>query len=60
VYLVHLILEIIQKPINVVIYTIGIQAVNEGKISISIIEKSFPVVATSLEIAAMKVKLSRM
>ena len=53
----HLILEINQKLINVAIYTIGILAVNEGKSVLNIIEESF---ATSLEIIAMKIKLSRM
>jgi hypothetical protein len=41
-------------------YTIGIQAVNIGNSSIHVSEKNSPVVATSLEIAAMNAKLSRM
>jgi hypothetical protein len=59
VYLIHLVLEKIQKLIIVAMYTIGIQAVIKGKISISMIEKSFPVVATSLIITVMNAKLSR-
>jgi hypothetical protein len=55
----HLILEIIQKLINIAMYTIGIQAVNKGKISINMMEKSFPIVAKFLEIIARKTKLSR-
>ena len=53
----HLILETIQKLINIAIYTIGILPVNKGKRVLNIIEESF---ATSLEIIAMKIKLSRM
>ena len=52
----HLILETIQKLINVVIYAIGILAVNEGRSELNIMEESF---ATSLEIRAMQIKLSR-
>ena len=42
------------------IYTMGTQAVKKAKIILKKIEKDLPVVATSLEIAAINTRLSRM
>ena len=42
------------------IYTIGTQAVKKAKIIVNMIAKDLPVVTTSLEIAAINTKLSRM
>ena len=58
-YLIHFILEIIQKLISDAIYTIGIEVTKKAKITVNMREKNFPVVATSLAIAAMNTRQTR-